>query len=346
MRRFPFLCIAARAGGTVIAGAAERVGIAAPLTGPYEVLGRQIEQGAVAAAEAAGAEIVVVDDECTAEGGRKAAARFLAEELAVVVGFLCSEAIEAALPPLTDAGIAVITPGVRATGLTDRRRRTGWLVYRTAPRGDQERLAIGRILARQWQDVPYAILDDGTLYGRDLAESLRFAMEEAGHSPALTETFRPDGESYAALVGRLRQAGIAHAFVGGQAHDIARIGQDAAALGFALVLAGGEVLRTAPSPLPAGTLMIAPAEPEGEAIGRLRAAGGAGYALPALVTVEIALAALRRHEAAGLPLQQVLESETFATSAGSFAFDGKGDLRGDPYRLFRHDGARFTTADP
>jgi branched-chain amino acid transport system substrate-binding protein len=89
------------------------VGIAAPLSGPSAILGKQIEAGASLAAEANGAEIKTVDDACTADGGAAAARDFAAAKVSVVVGFLCTEAIEAALPILKDAGIPVITVGVR-----------------------------------------------------------------------------------------------------------------------------------------------------------------------------------------------------------------------------------------
>ena len=71
----------------------------------------------------------------------------------IVVGFLCTEAIEAALPIFKDAQIPVITPGVRTDSLTDRRDKTGWPVYRLAPRADAEgeafAIAARAALARQ-----------------------------------------------------------------------------------------------------------------------------------------------------------------------------------------------------
>ncbi|TIS72521.1 MAG: ABC transporter substrate-binding protein, partial [Mesorhizobium sp.] len=84
------------------------VGVAAPLSGASAILGRQIEAGAGLAAEANGAQLKVVDDACTADGGAAAAREFVAAKVGAVVGFLCTEAIEAALPILKDANIPVI----------------------------------------------------------------------------------------------------------------------------------------------------------------------------------------------------------------------------------------------
>ncbi|MBE0693094.1 MAG: ABC transporter substrate-binding protein, partial [Aquamicrobium sp.] len=111
-------------GALVLAGIAHadapRIGLAAPLSGPTALLGAQLRDGAAIAAERAGTELLAADDECTAEGGARAARELVAERVEIVVGFLCTEAIETALPVLAEAGIAVVTPGVRANGLTDR----------------------------------------------------------------------------------------------------------------------------------------------------------------------------------------------------------------------------------
>src|SRR5690606_11383306 len=154
-----------------------------PIAGPMEVLGRQMRDGASLAAQAAGAELIVADTSCSAEGGARAAREFVAGDVQVVVGFLCAEAIEAALPILTEAGIPTITSGVRTDRLTDRRDRTGWLVWRVAPRADAEAAAVADILVERWRRALFAIVDDGTIYGRDLSETLRLAVELAGLQP-------------------------------------------------------------------------------------------------------------------------------------------------------------------
>src|SRR5690606_23653553 len=165
------------------AAAQASIGLAAPLTGPSAILGEQMRTGAGMAAERLAdpaVRLTVVDDGCTADGGTRAARELVAAKVRIVVGFLCSEAIEAALPILKEANIPTITIGVRADSLTDRRNRTGWPVYRLGPRADAEREAAGRLLARLWENELFAIVDDGTIYGRELSESVRLATEKAG----------------------------------------------------------------------------------------------------------------------------------------------------------------------
>ncbi|TIX22443.1 ABC transporter substrate-binding protein, partial [Mesorhizobium sp.] len=300
------------------------VGVAAPLSGPSAILGKQVEAGTGLAADANGIELKTVDDACTADGGAAAAREFAAAKVNIVVGFLCTEAIEAAMPILKDAGIPVITVGVRTESLTDRRAKTGWPVYRLGPRGDDERNAVASALTRLWQNELFAIIDDGTIYGREIAETLRAAAEQAALKPVFTDTFRPQLDNQIGMIGRLKKAGATHVFAGGDGDDIAIMGRDAAQLQAGIVFAGGENLRTPPGDVPyaVGTLMIAPPEWADVADPKVLAAFDArkvvpdGYTLPAFAAVEIAKAASGQSESSGKPLTEALIGQDFTTVIG------------------------------
>ncbi|PSJ65594.1 branched-chain amino acid ABC transporter substrate-binding protein [Kumtagia ephedrae] len=321
---------------------AVRIGVAAPLSGPSELLGRQLVNGARAAA--GDAMLDVADDACTGEGGAAAARRFAEAEVKIVVGFLCTEAIEAALPILKDAGIPTITPGVRTDSLTDRRDKTGWLVYRLAPRADAEGQAFASLLVPLWRDSLFAIVDDGTIYGRDLAETFRGAAERRALKAVFVDTYRPQMDNQIGLVGRLRRAGAVNVMVGGDRDDVAAMTRDAAALGAPLTFAGGETLRSASNgvALAAGTLMIG--LPEWSDIADQaslvalaeRHVVPDGYVLPAYAAMQVAVAAVQA-EPSGTPTL----AGPYDTALGRIMFDGKGDLSANPYRLFRYDGTRF-----
>ncbi|PDQ19619.1 branched-chain amino acid ABC transporter substrate-binding protein [Mesorhizobium sanjuanii] len=325
------------------------VGVAAPLSGPSAILGKQVEAGAGLAAEASGAELKTVDDACTADGGAAAAREFAAAKVRVVVGFLCTDAIEAALPILKDANIPVITVGVRTESLTDRRAKTGWPVFRLGPRGDDERNAVATILTRLWQNELFAIIDDGTIYGREIAETFRAAAEQAALKPVFVDTFRPQLDNQIGLVGRLKKAGATHIFAGGDGDDIAIMGRDAGQLDAGMTFAGGETLRTPPGDVAyaTGTLMIAQPEWSDAADPKVLEAFAArgiapeGYALPAYAAMETAKAAADLAATSGGPLAEALNAHDFTTVIGPVRFDEKGDLSQNPYRAFRFDGARF-----
>ncbi|MBZ9771116.1 branched-chain amino acid ABC transporter substrate-binding protein [Mesorhizobium sp. CO1-1-8] len=325
------------------------VGVSAPLSGPSAILGKQIEAGTGLAAEANGIELKTVDDACTADGGAAAAREFAAAKVNIVVGFLCTEAIEAAMPILKDANIPVITVGVRTESLTDRRAKTGWPVYRLGPRGDDERNTVASALIHLWQNELFAIIDDGTIYGREIAETLRAAAEQAALKPVFIDTFRPQLDNQIGMIGRLKKAGATHVFAGGDGDDIAIMGRDAAQLQAGIVFAGGENLRTPPGDVPyaVGTLMIAPPEWADVADPKVLAAFATqkivpdGYTLPAFAAIEVAKAASGLSESSGKPLTEALTGQDFTTAIGPIRFDAKGDLSKSPYRVFRFDGTRF-----
>lgn len=320
------------------------VGVAAPLSGPSALLGAQIIEGATAAARLPGNTIRLdmADDGCSAEGGAKAAEQFVAAKVQIVVGFLCTEAIEAAMPALKAANIPVITVGVRTDSLTDRREKTGWPVFRLGPRADGEQTAVATLLTRLWRDELFAIVDDGTIYGRELAESFRIAAEQAGLKAVFVDTFRPQMDNQIALAGRLRRSGATHVFVGGDREDIAILGRDARGLSMTLTIAGGEALRAASGsvPLEPGTLMIGLPEWSEIAspaiVAALRANGTEpeGYVLPAYAAIEIAATALADQNPS-LPLAEKLGAREFQTALGPIRFDAKGDLAENPYHIYR-----------
>lgn len=327
-----------------------RIGVVAPMTGTSARLGKQVEAGAMAARPRDSATwLYTVDDQCSAEGGANAAKSLVEGKVAIVVGFLCTESIEAAMPILKDAGIPVISIGVRTNSLTDRKLKTGWPVFRLAPRADEEGAAVSSILVDLWRSDLFAIIDDGTIYGRELAETLRSEASKAGLKPVYVDTFRPQLDNQRPLAARLRKAGATHVFVGGDLEDIAVLGRDAAGLGYDLTIAAGEALRSAGGgvPLQPGTLMIGLPEwadiGDPAALAAIRAGGAEpeGYALPAYAAVQIAVAAGGQAKASGIALAQALQIDAFQTAIGPVGFDEKGDLKGNPYRLFRFDGQKF-----
>lgn len=329
------------------------IGLTVPLGDDLAVLGQQWADGARAAANGDGSvRLVEADSGCTEEGGAAAARQLMEAGASIVIGFLCTPAIEAALPLLTQAGIPVITP-VRTTGLTDHKTRTGWQVYRLGPRADAERRAVSDMLVRRWRGDFFAIVDDGTIYGRELAEDLRAQAELAELEPVFVDTFRPQLDNQIGLVGRLRRAGATHIFVGGDRADIAIMARDAANLGYEVVFAGGEALKAedGPIPLPEGVLMVGMpdwrelAAPEALAALEEVEVIAEGYVVPGFAALEVASTALREAAAQGVPVQDVLSNHDFQTSIGTVRFDEKGDMTRNLYGLFRYDGRAFVEVE-
>ena len=331
-----------------------RVGLAAPLSGTFAPLGNQLAEGARVAATAKGAELVIFDDRCDAEGGKEAAERFVKENVRVVTGFLCPEALEAALPVLAAGNIPVVTSGVSEATLTERRAPAPMAVFRLATGLDKETQATGSFLGSLWRAQSFAIIDDGTIEGRERAARVLASLKEQQLQPVFTDTYRPGLDNQNALVARLRRAGATHVYVGGERDDIAAIGASATALNYPLTIAGGSLLDAAPGtqPLSQGTLMIAPLRPQElstakPAIDALRQAGklADAYAIIGYASAEIPADVIKRADEQKLPIIDTLRNNSFETVLGSIKFDGNGVRTDNPNRLQRFDGKRFVLAD-
>ncbi|MBC8130039.1 MAG: ABC transporter substrate-binding protein [Rhizobiaceae bacterium] len=324
-----------------------RIGIAAPATGASAILGAQVFAGARAAAMGkTGVSIVEADTECSLEGGTRAADALIAANVDAVAGFICTEEMAAALPLLTKAGIPVVAVGVRANRFTDRRRKTGYLVWRLAPRSDAEADAIAALLATRWREVPFGIVDDGTLYGRGLADAVRTRVEAQGMRPATIDTFRPAEEKQFGLVRRILGTGVTRLFIAGDRQDVAIIARDAASLDLALEIVGGEALLDEPNPdvpLMTGVTALAPlsrfdAIPAAEATSP---DARFGYFGPAVAATEIAAAAVRSAKTSAREVSVVLGATRFDTALGAVGFDAEGDSDLDLFRSYRFDGTDF-----
>lgn len=317
---------------------APAIGIAAPLSGPSEILGRQILAGAEGVS---GTSRVEVDTPCTEEAGAEAARRFVDAGVKAVVGFVCTPPLAGALPVLAEAGIPVIDIGARSDRVM-RRRGEATPAWRTAPGPEAEAEAIAALVRERWGGEPYALVEDGSPAARDLADTVRARLDAQGLAPALNDNYRPAEERQFGLARRLAQSGVSRALVFGSRNDVAIVARDAAESGLALEIVSGESLFDAEAevPLPAGILAVT-ALPDAEAPGGEEAPALEGYALPARTGVEIALEAVRRAEADGRTIAEVLDTETFATSSGLVRFDDGRSAQTQPFRAFRWDGARF-----
>ena len=331
-----------------------RIGLAAPLSGTFAPLGNQLAEGARVAATAKSAELVIFDDRCDAEGGREAAEQFVKENVRIATGFLCPEALEAALPILAARNIPVVTSGVSEPTLTERRAPAPMAVFRLATGLDKETQATGSFLGSLWRAQPFAIIEDGTIEGRERAARVLASFKEQQLQPVFTDTYRPGLDNQNALVARLRRAGATHVYVGGERDDIAAIGASAAALNYPLTIAGGSLLDAAPGliALSQGTLMIAPLRPQDlstakPAIDALRQAGklADAFAITGYASAEIPADAIKHADEQKQPIIDILRNNSFETVLGTIKFDDNGIRTDNPNRLQRFDGNRFTLVD-
>jgi branched-chain amino acid transport system substrate-binding protein len=176
----------------VAPGAPIVVGVSVPLTGPDGAGGRENLDAVIAGVErwknASGAqikghdiEVRAEDDGCTeTDMTIEAAQRLLGQPgLVGVMGPDCSTGAAATLFIYDRAGVVTISGAATRTDLTDRQAQPSFF-FRTVYRNQEQGTLAGLFVAFQLRAKKMYDIDDGELYGRDLADAADRAMREAG----------------------------------------------------------------------------------------------------------------------------------------------------------------------
>jgi len=353
LRSLPILIVAVFAPPAL--AQATSIGVVAPQSGPFALLGEQMRAGATAAAQDLGVEIHLIDETCEAGSGEAIARQLDEAGVDAAIGFLCSESLDGALPLLKGTGIPAITISVRWQVLMEDALKQDWPFFRMAPTADSESEKLVDVILREWPGEAFALIEDGTIHGRELSEAIRNALEERGMKPVFTDTYRPGQEQQIALVRRLAKAGASHVFVGGDRNDIAIIARDAAAEGISLTLLGGDAMRAADQPVPLADGVLAVALPNyatlpeaSRVAARLVENGVApeGYVLPTYAAAQVAAEISDSAAGSEKAIASVLTETAFETVIGKVAFTAGHELKDNPYRLQQWSGDDFIPYAP
>lgn len=332
---------------------AATIGVVAPRTGPYALLGMQVFEGARAAAQVTGDRLVEIDETCNEPGGADAAKALAEARASIAIGFLCVETLTSAMPALTASKIPAITISVRSRILMEDALRNQWPLFRMAPSESAEAEKIAAVIVERWKADPIAFVDDGTIYGRELVSAVRQQLEPLGITPVFTDTLRPGQEQQIALIRRLQKAGATHALIGADRNDVSIIARDAANEGFPLTVLGGDVMKAANRPvaLLEGTLAVTlPSYPslqtasEAAASLKNRQIEPEGNVLPAYAATQMAAQAAASAGSDPAKLLSALKNQSFQTAIGEIRFAAGHELADNPYRLLEWRGNGFVAA--
>lgn len=329
--------------------------IVAPKSGNFETLGNQVRQGAALAAKGLSLNLVEIHEPCTEGSGPVLADQIKKTGARAAIGFLCSESLVGGLPLLAEAKIPAITLSVRGKVLMEDALKNGWPFFRLAPNSDAEPEKLTEIILRDWKAEAIALVEDGTIRGRELTEAVRLALDARGLKPVFVDTFRPGQENQIALVRRLKAAGASRVFVGGDRNDIAIIARDAVEEAGAMQFLGGDNMHAPndPVPLKNGVRAVTlPEKPFGTAAAEVTKAlsearvSAEGYVLPAHAGVTVIADALGISSAMGLSLPETLVETDFETALGTLRFGSDHELAENPFQLMEWDGTNFVPVAP
>ena len=357
------LFLAAAILGAAPARADVVIGVAVPRSGAYVAVGEQVLRGVQAAARDANARggldgqtivLDVQDDACDSNKAVAVANHYATQGVRLVVGHVCSNASLAASEVYAANGTVMITAASVAAKLTDRGLPT---IFRVCGRDDDQAKLSATVLAERFREKKIAILNDLTPGSRNLAAATKENLNRIGINEALATAFAAGDADDAALADRLREAGIAVAYYGGDAREMGRLVRISAERGFKPQWFGTSAIATQEfatiaGPASNGVLMtfyLDPRrKPEAAAVVAAFKAEGVepegstiyGYAaLQALVA-----AGTFAHTADSKRIAATLHAERFDLVLGSVGFDGKGDVTAQGYVLYVWNDGAFTYA--
>lgn len=351
--RFALAAILAAVFGSTASAAV--IGVVAPKNGPYALLGNQVYQGARASVEGSEDRIVEVEETCEPGKGGATALALAAAKVEIAIGFLCMETLSEALPGLKDINIPAISLSVRSKILMEDAARNGWPFFRMAPVDGDEAEKLAEIILTRWQAEPVAVIEDGTIYGRELASAIREKLQAGGITPVFNDTFRPAQEQQIALVRRLAKTGATHVLIGGDRNDVAIIARDAAAENIPLTILSGDTMRAANRPVPLREGVFAATLPDYATRAQATSAVAAfkagniepeGYVLPAYAAVEIARQAVSRASAENHSVATALVDHAFITAIGTIEFEAGHELKVNPFELLEWREGAFVPPRP
>ena len=155
----------------------------------------------------------VVDDECSATGGIAAAEKLSSEQPSLVIGHPCSNAAVAAAKVYARSQTPFLAIGPRHPDITA--KPAGPAVFRIGGRDDREAAETVAVFAPILIGQRLAIVHDRTAYAKGLADTVAAKFRAHGVPDITIEPIVAGERDYAAVMARLKSAGVAAVYFAG-----------------------------------------------------------------------------------------------------------------------------------
>ncbi|MDO5538248.1 MAG: branched-chain amino acid ABC transporter substrate-binding protein [Desulfovibrionaceae bacterium] len=149
-------------------------------------------------------ELVVGDDQCKPELGTNVATKLISDEVAVVMGHICSGATKASMALYNEAHIISMSPSATTPGLTAGGANP--MFFRTIAKDDAQAQLTSSFMLKELKVKKVAYLHDNGDYGKGFADMNREKLEAAGVETVLFEAITPDAVDFSPIVRKLRRA--------------------------------------------------------------------------------------------------------------------------------------------
>ena len=332
------------------------IAVAGPMTGGESAFGRQMKNGAeqaVADLNAAGGvlgkklALEVGDDACDPKQARSVAEKFASAKIPFVAGHYCSSSSIPASEAYADGNVLQITPASTNPLFTERKL---WNVARVCGRDDQQGLVAADYIAKFYKGKNVAILNDKTTYGKGLADETKKALNKAGFTEKMFESYNKGDKDFTAIVSRMKRDNIDLVYVGGYHQEAGLIVRQMRDQGLQTVLMAGDALAdkefaSITGPAGEGTLFTFGPDPRNKPtakaiVERFKAKNidPEGYTLYTYAAMQVwSQAVAKAGTTDPKKVMDTIKGGAWNTVIGKIEIDAKGDIKQIDYVVYKWD---------
>jgi len=332
------------------------VAVAGPMTGEYSAFGRQLKNGAemaIADLNAAGGvlgkklTLDIEDDACDPKQARSVAEKIGSANVPFVAGHYCSSSSIPASEAYADSNVLEFTPASTNPLFTERKL---WNVARVCGRDDQQGAVAGEYIAKNFKGKNIAILNDKSTYGKGLADETKKALNKAGVTEKMYESYNQGDKDFNAIVSRLKQQNIDLVYIGGYHTEAGLILRQMRDQGLKTILMAGDALAdkeyaSITGPAGAGTLFTFGPDPRkkptaASIVEKFKAKNidPEGYTLYTYAAFQVwSKAAAKAGTTDPKKVMNTIKAGSWDTVIGTLNFDAKGDIKQIDYVVYRWD---------
>ncbi len=337
------------------------IGVAGPLSGPYEKYGASMRAGTSLAVDdinAAGGllgatvRMVEFDDRCDVDDATDLAEEIVEAGVSLLVGHFCSGVSMPASEVCADEGIVEITPASSNPRLTI--NRSGPTIFRSYGRDDDQGIVVANYIADRFPGARVFVVQIANAYGDFILDTAETTFATRGIAVEDWLEYDPKMGSPSSTIRKLISERADVIYVVGYTEDTAEFVAEAREAGLQGTIIGTDSLMTVEfwdlaGPAAEGLLFAAhPSISLNTSalalVSRLDTLGVTDleYAAFAYAAVqEYAAAALASGSTEADKVAEKLQAETFETVIGPIRFDEQGDLTVEFWGIYRHTNGTF-----